>query len=96
MIRRDLPLGVIVAQTIHAAGESSPGDLPPDTHAVALQVPDEAALLAVHEILTGAAVSHRLIREPDAPYLGAAMAIGLPPQSRENLRPLLGKLALLR
>lgn len=86
-----------MAQTIHAAGESSPGpSLPPDTRAVALAVPDEASLLAVERDLVAAGVPHRAIREPDAPYHGALMAIGVVPMPREPLRPLLGKLALLK
>jgi peptidyl-tRNA hydrolase len=92
-----MSLGVIAAQLTHAAGFSACGvSLPEDTHAVVLQVPDEAALLAVHEDLLRADVRHSLIREPDAPFCGAATAIGVPPQLRDKLRPLLGKLALLR
>lgn len=59
-------------------------------------VPDEAALLALSAELTAANFSHIIIREPDAPYLGQAMAIGLSPQPRDSLRPLLGKLALFK
>jgi hypothetical protein len=86
----------MMAQTIHAAGESSPGNLPPATRAVALAVPDEAALLRLEQELIAAGVAHRAIREPDAPYNGALMAIGIVPQPREPLRPLLGKLTLLK
>ncbi len=89
-------MGAIAAQLVHAAGESSPGALPPDTHAVVLQVADEAELLLVHQRLVDAGIAHVLVREPDAPYLGAAMAIGVPPQPRDNLRPHLKKLALLK
>lgn len=81
---------------IHAAGESSPGNLPENTHAIALQAADEAELLRISRTLTEAGVSHRLIREPDPPYLGQAMAIGIPPQQRALLRPFLGKLALFK
>ncbi len=85
-----------MAQTIHAAGESSPGNLPPDTRAVALSVPDELSLLAVENALIAAGIEHSAIREPDAPYLGALMAIGVRPQPREPLRKVLGHLALLK
>lgn len=97
MIRGDLPHGVQAAQLIHAAGESAANaPVPPETRAVALAAPDEAALLALERRLREAGVHHVAIREPDAPHRGALMAIGLPPQPREPLRPLLGKLNLLR
>lgn len=96
VVRRDLPLGVTVAQTIHAAGESSPGNLPANTHAVALSAKDEAELLALEERLKAAGVKHFAIREPDAPWNGALMAIGFPPQDRAALRGFLSSLPLLR
>jgi peptidyl-tRNA hydrolase len=94
VVRRDLPLGTILAQTIHAAGESGPAVT--GTYAVALQIPDEKSLLELSQALTAAGFPHTLIREPDRPHNNAAMAIGLPPQSRDPLRPLLGKLALFK
>jgi hypothetical protein len=98
IVRRDLPLGAIVAQTIHAAGESSPGGhlLPSDTRAIALSVPDEAALLRLEVDLIAAGVSFRAIREPDAPYNGALMAIGLTPVPRLQVRHLLSHLDLIK
>lgn len=97
IIRADLPLGVQIAQTIHAAGESSPGNLPEDTRAVALSVPDEATLLALEARLHAAGISFRAIREPDPPWNGALMAIGLVPVQRTpNLRQVLGRLPLVR
>jgi len=85
IIRADLPLGAKLAQLIHAAGESSPGNLPPETHAIALEAADEAALLKLESRLQQAGIPHTSIRELDAPYLGALMAIGLPPQPRSRL-----------
>lgn len=98
IVRRDLPLGAIVAQTIHAAGESSPGGqfLPSDTRAIALSVPDEQALLCLEEQLRASKVLFKAIREPDPPYHGALMAIGIQPQPRAQLRPLLGHLDLIK
>jgi hypothetical protein len=61
-----------------------------------LQVPDEPALLALEAELIAAGIAHHAIREPDAPHNGALMAIGILPQARANLRPLLGKLALMK
>jgi hypothetical protein len=80
---------------IHAAGESAGGPLPADTHAIALACRDEAHLLLWEERLREAGLPFLTIREPDAPYLGAATAIGLKPMPRtDNLRRLLGKLPL--
>lgn len=39
-----LPRGLLAAQVVHAAGESSPGDLPEGTHAVVLAAEDQQHL----------------------------------------------------
>lgn len=97
VVRRDLPHGVQIAQVVHAAGESSPGSLPEDTHAVALHARDEAQLQKIELSLLEAGISFRAIREPDAPWSGALMAIGLSPIPRTpQLRQLLGKLPLVK
>jgi hypothetical protein len=49
------------------------------THAVVLAVPDEAALLDVAARLERRGLPFVLVREPDPPWHGAAMAIGLAP-----------------
>lgn len=93
-----MPLGAIGAQLTHAAGESarlSP-TLPDDTHAVVLQVEDEAALLRAHEALESIGALHVVVREPDPPFCGAATAIGVCPQPRENLRSALRRYQLLK
>ncbi len=141
ILRRDLPHGLQVAQAIHAAGESSPGNLPDGTYAIALAVADEPALLREAERLrargfervdmaNGAAhvrtgsfwrrcvaamlrfartltgirrrpvEAERLafvpIHEPDPPYHGALMAIGILPARREALRRHLSSLATVK
>lgn len=97
VVRADLPLGFLAAQVVHAAGESSPGKLPEGTNAVVLAVPDEAALRQLAARLTAAGAEHVLICEPDAPWSGAATAIGLAPVAdRARLRALLSSLPLLR
>ncbi len=97
IIRADLPRGVQIAQTIHAAGESSPGNLPPTTHAVALETPNEQGLLDLEARLTHAGIAHMAIREPDEPYNNQLMAIGIPPQVRTKpLRKILSRYALVR
>ena len=97
IVRSDLPRGVLAAQLVHAAGESSPGDLEEGTHAYVLSVPDEMSLKEVSARLSRACVPHILITEPNAPYHGQAMAIGLQPtQRKEDLRKHLSSLPLLR
>jgi hypothetical protein len=98
IVRGDVPLGVIVAQTIHAAGESSPGpSLPADTRAVALAAKDEAELLDLERQLIECGIPHVAIREPDTPYLGALMAIGIAPMSRTTqTREVLRRFPLIR
>ena len=138
ILRRDLPHGLQVAQAIHAAGESSPGNLPDGTYAIALAVADEPSLLREAERLrargferlesTKAAPAARTlwerccdavrrfahtlglvqrpaeverlafvpIHEPDPPYHGALMAIGILPARREVLRRHLSSLATVK
>lgn len=81
---------------IHAAGESSPGGLTPDTYAVALTARDEAALASVSSRLRDRGVPLTEVREPNAPYDGALMALGLAPARKEVLRRLVSSLPLLR
>lgn len=96
VVRADLPRGVLAAQLIHAAGESGAGAVPRGTHAVALAARDEAHLEALARRLSFEGVPHRLIREPDAPWRGALMAIGLPPRSPSPRVEALRRLRLLQ
>lgn len=83
-----------MAQTIHAAGESSPGNLPPGTIAVALQVKNEIALLDLEEVLIKNMIPHRAIREPD--QNNELMAIGVIPCEKQLVKQFLGRLKLVR
>jgi len=96
VIRKDLPLGILAAQLVHAAGESSPGNLPPGTHAIVLEVPDEPALAALGRRLVLAGVAHVRIVEDAQPWTGQLMALGLVPVPREEVRRRLSSLPLLR
>ena len=92
-MRSDLPLGVLVAQAVHAAAESVQGT-EPGTHVVVLSVPDEYALLKIEQKLLQHDVRHITFREPDMG--GQATAVGLfPVRDRTEARKLLGKLPLL-
>jgi hypothetical protein len=65
---------------IHAAGESSGAvAIPQNTFAVALAAKDELHLEFIEAKLRRLAIPHQTIREPDAPFFGALMAIGIHP-----------------
>ena len=86
-----------LAQVVHAAGESAQNtSVPPTTHAVVLAVPDEKTLLEVEQKLLQAGIEISAIREPDAPWNGALMCIGIKPQTREKIRKLLSNLPLYK
>lgn len=86
-----------MAQLIHAAGESSPGNLPNNTHAVALEAENEVELQKLELRLQNAKIDFVAIREVDQPYNNQLMAIGLRPQVRDkNLRRMLSRFALVR
>jgi hypothetical protein len=96
IVRDDLPRGVLAAQLIHAAGESSERVVS-GTHAVALAAKDEAHLSRIEAKLQRRGIAHTAIREPDAPYNGALMAIGIEPVAdRRLVRPVTKGLRLLR
>lgn len=97
IVRRDLPIGVIAAQLVHAAGESAQLiEVPPHTHAVVLSVPDEEHLLHYEKKLIRAGVQFSAIREPDAPWNGQLMTIGIRPQPRKKIKKLLANLPLYK
>ncbi len=95
VIRNDLPLGFLTAQVVHAAGESSPGQMSPGTNAVVLAVPDEEMLAAVHQRLMLAGIACKAIFEPDPPWLGQMTAVGVcPTRERAKVRRVLSSLPL--
>ena len=81
---------------IHAAGESSPGNLSPHTYAIALTTPDEHALEHLSFKLFQLGIKHHRIIESDAPYVGQLMALGIPPRKRSEVGKHLSSLPLLR
>jgi hypothetical protein len=96
VVRKDLPLGFLAANIVHAAGESSPGNLPSGTFAVVLAVENETTLRLLERQLSHAGVPHVAITEPDAPWNGAMTAIGIAPVSdRSALKRFLSKYPLL-
>lgn len=95
IVRRDLPLGSLAAQIVHAAGESSLGpDLPPDTRAVVLAAKNELHLVKIEYELIQHGIPHRAIREPD--QNDELMAIGIVPVAdRSIVKPVTKKLRRL-
>jgi hypothetical protein len=63
---------------LHAAAESATGTVP-GTYAVALSAPNEESLLQLESKLLWERIPHSAFREPDPPYNGALMAIGINP-----------------
>jgi hypothetical protein len=93
IVRADLPHGSQVAQTIHAAGESTPERVPENTVAVALHARDKAHLLELHEIIGKSDIPHVLICECD----GEPMAIGIQPtRDRKAVRKVTSSLPLVK
>lgn len=97
IVRGDLPHGVQVAQTVHAAGESCDGPLPSGTYAIALSAANESHLEDISVRLWDAEIPHTVITEPDAPYDGQMMAIGIWPTSdRDKIKRVTSSLPLVR
>lgn len=94
IVRSGLPVGIQAAQVAHAAGESSPGNLETGTYAIVLQAGSDT-LSELEQRLKDAGVSHRAIRECDAPYSGDLLAIGLRPERRTKVRRYVSSLPLL-
>jgi hypothetical protein len=105
IVRADLPHGVQVAQTVHAAGESAAiseriYEMPvlPGTVSVALHAKDSLHLDGIRHALNSVNIGHHCVYEIDAPYNGQLMAIGLfpiPVEDRDTIRAVLGKLPLV-
>lgn len=90
--RTDLVIGLMAAYLVHAAGESSPGDLPEETRAVALAARDEEHLRVLEEELKMAKVPHRAIWDD-----GELFAIGIVPTSDlSTIRQVTSSLPLIR
>jgi len=89
-----LPLGTLCAQLVHSAGETGPTE--PGTHAVVLSARNEKHLLKIEQRLTHYKIKYHSVREPDAPYNGELMAIGIfPTCDRKFLKPVTKRLRLL-
>ena len=79
IVKLGLEVGIMAAMLVHAAGESSPGNLPDETRAVALGA-DENALSLLAQKLENADIIHRRIEEH-----GQLYAIGIAPVEGDQL-----------
>ncbi len=79
----------------HAAGESSPGNLPSGTHAVVLGVSPER-LCAVQKRLESKGVRFKAIVENTAPWADQTTAIGLTPGRKSIVGRHVADLPLLK
>lgn len=99
IVRSDAPVGVQAAMLVHAAGESAQlpgaGDASPPTRAVALAASVDQ-LVALRQALIAADLRHVVVHEPDEPWGGALMAIGMVPMPRSRARRHVAHLALVR
>lgn len=85
VVRKDLPIEHQLVQIVHAVGESIlEAPVPPTTRAVLLHADSEGELRELSETLTTKGLAHVLICEPDPPYNGAAVAIGVAPSNKRN------------
>lgn len=85
LVRKDLPFAVQMVNVAHAAGESvTEAPIASTTRAVLLHVENEQQLLEYAQLMQEKQISHVLIREPEQPYNGAAMSLGLAPSTRRN------------
>lgn len=84
------------AQIAHAIGESLEKRHEEGTYVVILAAKDELELTQIADRLDRAGVKFARVYEPDAPWNGALMALGLVPARKEGLRRHLSSIPLLR
>lgn len=97
IVRDDLPKGTQAAQIVHAAGESVERKVQSGTHAIVLAVKNEEHLLETYEKLNLLKIPNVLIAEPDPPWCGQFMAIGIKPtKDRKYIKKALSRLPLLK
>lgn len=90
-------IGAACAQTRHASAESIRQlPVPDDTHAAILMVDTSAQLEALAVKVRAAGIQCALIREPDPPYEGAAVALGIEPLAKPKVQPLMVGLKAFR
>jgi hypothetical protein len=79
---------------VHAAGESSPGNIDSGTYAIVLEAKSEEELKTLATKLWNNRIEFIKVYEPDEPYSGQLMALGVVPDYRHKLRKHLSNLPL--
>ncbi len=93
----DVPIGIQVANGLHAAGESADPRPEPGAIAVALHARDEGHLLELAAALDRAGIRHHHVVEGDGPHAGQLMSIGVNPTiDRAAVRRVLSSLPLVK
>lgn len=95
IVRKDLPFGTTLAMVSHAAANSIIDLISSELvikvanplTTVVLGVDNQAALKRLSKRLAWRDVRHTVVKEPDAPYKNAWMALGIWPGEREDLEP---------
>jgi hypothetical protein len=97
VVRRDIPLGAQLAQSVHAAGESAELRPLPGTTAVVLHAADEMHLKLIKARLDKAELRHHLVIESEGEFANQMMSIGLAPTSdRTAIKKVLSSLPLAK
>lgn len=102
VVRRDLPLGTMLAMVAHAAGESygafvqKHGSLDEPVTVVVLGVRNEERLRGVARRLQRDQVRHAIFEESDEPFGGQLMALASWPWVRKEIAGSFEKLAPVR
>lgn len=99
VVRRELAGGALLAQVVHAAGESAAAfamntgrHLPNDVRAVVLVATKDQMQAIIDEHQYRSDTQFFPIVETDGPLAGSTTAIGFTPTTKEHLTPILGHL----
>lgn len=108
IVRRDLPFGVTLAQVAHAAADSMEDWICSEKYVligdrnfepmtvVVLGVRNELSLRARERKLKRLKIPYVGVREPDEPWNGELMSIGVWPGERDQLEPIFKNLQAFR
>lgn len=99
IVRRELTGGALLAQVVHAAGESAASFgvnsgrcMPPDARAVVLVATKEQMQAIIDETEYRSDIRPWVITETDGPLAGSTTAIGFVTDNREKWKPIVGHL----
>lgn len=88
--------GVAAAQTSHAVRGSMRDPAHPETHVCILRAETSDEIRALGELLAEKGLFCHVVEEPDPPYCGAAVALGVEPMPRGLIAPHMAHLKVFR